>query len=61
MQLTESFAMYPASSVSGFYLSHPEADYFAIGNIGQDQLDDFCQRTGLTEAAAKKILHSVVE
>jgi hypothetical protein len=37
MQLTESFAMLPASSVSGFYLSHPESSYFAVGKIGRAQ------------------------
>ena len=40
MSLTESFAMLPASSVSGFYFAHPEARYFAVGKIGQDQLQD---------------------
>mgnify|MGYP000125394942 CR=1 FL=1 len=40
MRLTESFAMWPASSVSGFYLSHPEAQYFAVGKIDRDQVAD---------------------
>jgi 5-methyltetrahydrofolate--homocysteine methyltransferase len=38
--LTESFAMHPAASVSGFYLAHPEARYFAVTKIGRDQLED---------------------
>ena len=46
MGLTESLAMTPAASVSGFYLSHPEATYFNVGTIGQDQLDDLAQRRG---------------
>ena len=46
MGLTESLAMTPAASVSGFYLSHPEAVYFNVGTIGQDQLDDLAQRRG---------------
>ncbi len=46
MQLTESLAMMPAASVSGFYLSHLEATYFAVGRIGRDQADDFARRTG---------------
>ncbi len=61
MMLTESFAMFPASSVSGFYFSHPQADYFNIGNIGQDQFDDYRRRTGYDEVKAKKNLHSVLE
>jgi 5-methyltetrahydrofolate--homocysteine methyltransferase len=40
MSVTESYAMLPAASVSGFYLSHPDARYFAVGTIGQDQQDD---------------------
>ncbi len=44
IELTESFAMYPASSVSGFYFSHPESKYFAIGKISQDQVRDYAHR-----------------
>ena len=44
MALTESFAMLPAASVSGFYLAHPEATYFAVGAVGDDQLADLAQR-----------------
>ncbi len=46
MTLTESYMMMPAASVSGFYFSHPEAKYFAVGKIGQDQLEDFAARRG---------------
>jgi 5-methyltetrahydrofolate--homocysteine methyltransferase len=42
--LTESFAMYPASSVSGFYFAHPDAKYFAVGKIHQDQVQDYARR-----------------
>ncbi len=52
MRVTESFAMLPAASVSGFYLAHPEARYFAVGPIGDDQLRDFAQRNGLDETTA---------
>ena len=38
--------MLPAASVSGFYLAHPDARYFAVGKIGEDQLADFASRTG---------------
>ena len=45
--LTESYAMLPASSVSGFYLSHPEAQYFAVDKIGEDQAADYARRKAL--------------
>ena len=44
IHLTESFAMYPASSVSGFYFSHPEARYFGLGKINKDQVEDYAGR-----------------
>jgi 5-methyltetrahydrofolate--homocysteine methyltransferase len=47
IRLTETFAMYPASSVSGFYFSHPSSRYFAVGPIGRDQLDDYRRRKGM--------------
>ena len=56
MRLTESFAMLPAASVSGFYLSHPQSSYFAVGKIGRDQLEDYARRAGLSVAEAEKWL-----
>jgi 5-methyltetrahydrofolate--homocysteine methyltransferase len=56
MTLTESFAMLPASSVSGFYLSHPEASYFAVGKIGRDQLEDYARRKGMAPDETEKWL-----
>jgi len=56
MRLTESYAMLPASSVAGFYLSHPQASYFAVGKIGRDQVEDYARRSGLTLAEAEKWL-----
>jgi 5-methyltetrahydrofolate--homocysteine methyltransferase len=47
IRLTETFAMYPASSVSGFYFSHPESRYFGVGRIGLDQVQDYQRRKGL--------------
>ena len=47
MHLTESLAMFPASSVSGFYLGHPDAVYFNVGQIGEDQLKDMAERRGI--------------
>ncbi|MEO8144092.1 MAG: methionine synthase [Betaproteobacteria bacterium] len=54
--LTESFAMLPASAVSGFYLSHPESAYFAVGKIGRDQVEDYAQRKAMTVAEAERWL-----
>jgi 5-methyltetrahydrofolate--homocysteine methyltransferase len=56
MGLTESLAMTPASSVSGFYIAHPQAAYFNVGKIGEDQLADWAARNGLDEAAARRAL-----
>ena len=46
MLLTESYAMYPAASVSGFYFSHPQSQYFSVGTIGEDQVEDYVARSG---------------
>jgi 5-methyltetrahydrofolate--homocysteine methyltransferase len=48
ISLTESCAMLPASAVSGFYLSHPESGYFAVGKIGRDQVEDYARRKGMS-------------
>jgi 5-methyltetrahydrofolate--homocysteine methyltransferase len=56
MGLTESLAMTPASSVSGFYIAHPEAAYFSVGKIGDDQLADWARRNALDEAQARRAL-----
>jgi len=56
MRLTESYAMLPASAVSGFYLSHPESSYFAVGKIGRDQLEDYARRKAMSLAEAEKWL-----
>jgi 5-methyltetrahydrofolate--homocysteine methyltransferase len=55
MGLTESLAMTPAASVSGFYLAHPEATYFNVGKIGPDQLDDLAQRSGRDRADVDRL------
>ena len=56
IKLTESFAMHPAASVSGFYFSHPEAKYFGVGQIGRDQVEDYAQRRGESVNAVEKRL-----
>ena len=47
VKLTENFAMWPASSVSGFYFAHPESQYFAVGKINKDQIEDYAKRKGM--------------
>jgi 5-methyltetrahydrofolate--homocysteine methyltransferase len=56
MELTESMAMLPAASVSGFYFSHPESTYFSVGKIGEDQLQDQARRRGAEVAQLQRLL-----
>ena len=56
VSLTESCAMWPASSVSGFYFSHPEARYFGLGRIERDQVEDYARRKGETVEWVEKWL-----
>ncbi|MGD9756767.1 MAG: vitamin B12 dependent-methionine synthase activation domain-containing protein, partial [Comamonas sp.] len=56
MTLTESLAMNPASSVSGFYIGNPEASYFNVGQIGEDQLADMAQRRGMDVEELRRYL-----
>ena len=58
--LTESFAMLPAASVSGFYFSHPSSHYFGIGKVGRDQVADYARRRGITMAEAERWLSPVL-
>ncbi|MFP5470207.1 MAG: methionine synthase [Bacteroidia bacterium] len=60
IRLTESNAMYPASSVSGVYYSHPESKYFALGKIGKDQVELHAQRKGMSVVEVEKWLQSVL-
>ncbi len=56
MHLTESCAMTPAASVSGWYFWHPEARYFGVGRIGKDQVEDYARRAGMATAEAERWL-----
>ncbi len=56
MSVTESLAMLPAASVSGFYLAHPDSTYFSVGKIGADQLADFGRRMALSDEDARRAL-----
>ncbi len=60
IRLTESFAMWPGSSVSGFYFSHPQARYFGIGKIERDQVADYAARKGWTVEEAERWLAPIL-
>lgn len=58
MKLTESFAMYPAAAVSGFYFSHPDSKYFGLGKINKDQIADYAKRKNMTVEETERWLSS---
>ena len=60
VKLTESFAMWPGSSVSGLYFSHPESFYFGVGKIERDQVEDYAARKGLSVAETERWLAPVL-
>jgi 5-methyltetrahydrofolate--homocysteine methyltransferase len=56
IELTESYAMAPAASVSGLYFAHPEAKYFTVGRLGRDQVEDYARRKGISVSEAERWL-----
>ena len=60
MKLTESFAMWPGSSVCGLYFCHPESHYFGVGKIERDQVEDYAARKGWTLAEAERWLAPIL-
>jgi 5-methyltetrahydrofolate--homocysteine methyltransferase len=56
IQLTESMAMWPGAAVSGWYFSHPQSQYFVVGRIGKDQVEDYAKRKGMSLAEAERWL-----
>ena len=60
VKLTESYAMWPAASVSGYYFAHPEAKYFGLGKIKEDQLLDYSKRRNITIDEARKWLNPIL-
>ncbi|MGZ5699185.1 MAG: vitamin B12 dependent-methionine synthase activation domain-containing protein, partial [Usitatibacter sp.] len=60
MVLTESFAMLPTASVSGFYFSHPQSRYFAVGKVERDQVADYAHRKGMDLAQAERWLSPIL-
>jgi 5-methyltetrahydrofolate--homocysteine methyltransferase len=61
IELTENFAMIPASSVCGLYFSHPDAQYFSVGKIGRDQLEDYSARKGVPVGETERWLRPNLE
>jgi 5-methyltetrahydrofolate--homocysteine methyltransferase len=60
IELTESFAMTPPSSVSGLYFAHPEAHYFGVGRIEKDQVEDYARRKGMSVAEVERWLGAIL-
>ena len=60
IQLTESFAMWPAAAVSGLYFSHPGSHYFGVGRIGRDQIEEYAERKGWSVAETERWLASIL-
>jgi 5-methyltetrahydrofolate--homocysteine methyltransferase len=56
LELTETFATYPAASVSGIYLAHRQSRYFSVGRVARDQVEDYAARKGMTVAEAERWL-----
>jgi 5-methyltetrahydrofolate--homocysteine methyltransferase len=56
VRLTESKAMYPTASVSGWYFAHPESRYFAVGKVTREQVEEYAARKGMSVAAAERWL-----
>ncbi len=54
--MTESFAMWPGSSVSGLYFAHPASRYFSLGKIDRDQVEDYARRKGMSVAEVERWL-----
>jgi 5-methyltetrahydrofolate--homocysteine methyltransferase len=61
IQLTESLAMYPGAAVCGWYFAHPQSQYFGIGKIQRDQLEDYAKRKNWSLEEAEKWLSPVLE
>ena len=60
MRLTESYAMYPTAAVSGWYIGHPQARYFAVGKIDREQVTDYARRKGISLAEAQRWLAPIL-
>ena len=61
IELTEGFSMYPAAAVSGWYFSHPDSQYFVVGKVTRDQVEDYAKRKGWTLAEAERWLSASLD
>src|SRR5690606_22888883 len=61
VKLTESYAMWPGSAVSGLYFSHPESQYFGVGHIARDQVEDYARRKGWDIETAERWLTPILD
>ena len=60
IRLTESYAMWPGSSVAGLYLAHPEAHYFGVAKVERDQAEDYARRKGMTITEVERWLAPIL-
>ena len=56
VELTEGFSMYPAAAVSGWYFSHPGSQYFVVGRVSKEQVEDYARRKGVSLSQAERWL-----
>ncbi|HSX59145.1 MAG TPA: vitamin B12 dependent-methionine synthase activation domain-containing protein, partial [Tahibacter sp.] len=61
IELTDSFAMYPAAAVSGWYFSHPQSQYFVVGRVTKEQVEDYAKRKGWTLEVAERWLAPLLD
>ncbi|WP_133821915.1 methionine synthase [Tahibacter aquaticus] len=61
IELTDSFAMYPAAAVSGWYFSHPQSQYFVVGRVSKEQVEDYAKRKGWTVEVAERWLAPLLD
>ena len=59
--LTENFAMFPAAAVSGYYFSHPDSQYFVVGRVGKEQVEDYARRKGWPLVEAERWLAPLLD
>jgi len=61
IELTDSFAMYPTAAVSGWYFSHPQSQYFVVGRVSKEQVEDYARRKGWTIGVAERWLAPLLD
>jgi len=56
LEITDSYAMFPVAAVSGWYFSHPQSQYFGVAKISEDQVEEYANRKGMSQAEAERWL-----